>query len=795
MTRHAWATQAQTLSGFTCKIAYSLIRSFYVLFLTSYIRAPPARHASDITMLRDSSFTRTDAALRQILQRTFATNELYTFDELVSDISDCIDIPFDFLMFIQERSWFNSSGPLLKFTYLSFEYKSGTARRFEDRQSLESRENELKDQGYETATSDLCSLLYQYGCDDDVTRVVNLLMRIVVAFYLNCGYHDHFRNAVASRFVREFFKSRPSSDVPPLLAFIEQRIGLRVTLWQPCDEMYFTGDKAIPANKLLRPFSGTSSIPLELFEDETFARDLRTSVLRMNQTSGVSALSRQQYVIKTFSVGHVTQANSALWSSYKVRQNAVAVFQSPNATDRLSLDAAFHAGKVIETFLEACDALNVTNVLVNADNRCLNREARLAAAPLDLSAQIYDAFADTLAPTVDDVARITDASAIIIWLHDPFSDVLHARLVRSYDDSLSNLSHCPPLAASGYSEHLVQKCFSDGRHDSLHHPEWISTELFINQANKTPGDRRNVREEQLTADRERRAHLANSGGTSQCSCITFPIQRGGILVGVLEVVSTRVGQLTFDFMLLERFAYVCGDTLRRLELANDRAWLARMSFVYACRHRIEELLRDVETKAGEVGRELAEMFRGDQMPAEGDLSSTSPKADHRGVSRLRKALRGECLPDAVDRWLANVERVLTEIGASPVVYDCIAEITDTLLANRTHSPFSLDAFHVMVSMRDPQRFSEIIVLYDPSEIWVDEDRMLRIGVSPIRSSSSLTFHYGLFLLSAQVRMLGGCVQSKCEYNAIGCGKFGVAFRIPARIPEDGHNEAQCAIDR
>lgn len=176
----------------------------------------------------------TDGSLRQYLQEIFATNSLHTFDEMVDALCERIAFDLDLLVYVRERSWFDPiDRPFLVFNFLAFELCGGKLRRFVNGPGISSREDELLANGYTAKESDLCRIIYKTQENGNVERVINLIMRILVAFYVNCGYQHHFRNSVASRFVREFFKSKPTSNVQQLTRFIDERIGVSVSLWSP----------------------------------------------------------------------------------------------------------------------------------------------------------------------------------------------------------------------------------------------------------------------------------------------------------------------------------------------------------------------------------------------------------------------------------------------------------------------------------------------------------------------------------------------------------------------------------
>jgi hypothetical protein len=150
---------------------------------------------------------------------------------------------------------------------------------------------------------------------------------------------------------------------------------------------------------------------------------------------------------------------------------------------------------------------------------------------------------------------------------------------------------------------------------------------------------------------------------------------------------------------------------------------------------------------------------------------------------MREAFCDVANSDVVEKWLSGVNFELKDIEDGDFALDILADIAETLVANRSHSPFklsSLDVYHIPATQNSN---AYLDVRYIPGN-WIARERMARIGVSPIPSTTGLTSHYGLFLIGAQIRMLGGFMQSNQESDDIGNCHFGLSFRIPVNRMRD-----------
>ena len=108
----------------------------------------------------------------------------------IQRLVNCIDLEVDLVVYIRERARFSDrfQAPeqhFLKFSFLAFELESGTVSRFVGPKELNMREKLLLNEGFSLRESELCRVYFRATGNEDIERALNLLMRIVVAFYRN----------------------------------------------------------------------------------------------------------------------------------------------------------------------------------------------------------------------------------------------------------------------------------------------------------------------------------------------------------------------------------------------------------------------------------------------------------------------------------------------------------------------------------------------------------------------------------------------------------------------------------
>lgn len=711
------------------------------------------------------SLKRTETSLRRLLEDVFASNDLLTVDELIALIESTIEVPILFLVYIREKSWFQPGGEFLTFNYLSFERSGGPIVRFATHFDLATREQELLASAYQIRDSRLCRILYKVDFNYDYVRVLNLIQRIMVSFYTNCGTRDQFRQSVSERFVREFFRSSDPVDDKSLTWFIRRRINIDVTLWKPRNEIYFSATPHLPCRDLVSPLTGEYHRTEPLFDDATFGDDLRHSVLRKTQTSGATQ-NGSQYIIQTFVRHTLPSRGTSNHGGYRVQQNAVAIFQS-KTKERIQLDRVFHACAIIEKYLQAIESTRLERIFPEAQRRCAEQEFVIAGRPIENHASLLDTFSKTIAEMLTEVGSIANADAISVWMFDPFDNQLN---LRHYNDLRRSVNESWEHATIDLdqSDHVASQCFTTGRGIFLMHPRWI--ELELRQIQNRPSE--SVKPPRLREFKEQRTLLSNSGNCQDCAAAAIPIYRGDLIIGVLELVSGEVGDLRLFSPLLEDAAQFCGEALRRIELANDRAWLSRISFIHNIRHRVEKMLRLVEV-TGDAGKDLADLIRSGGPPAPPEAPSMH------ALTRIRHHISAHSGPEAVDRWIQELRTAYPDIEHERTGED-IADIVEALESNHKHSNFELGSLQIRAVARSHTSGEHVQVSYVPSNVWIQLRRMIRLGISPLPSETNLTYHIGLFLLSVQLRMIGGVVYARYCVDDIDNAAFGVTFFVPRR---------------
>ncbi len=471
------------------------------------------------------SIKETDRKLRNLLELLFDSSESLVFEDVLIAFAECITIDLDCFLYIKERRWF-SDPPLspqsdfLKFSYLSFEFTNRVMSRFTNRHDLERREAQLISERYKRLDSRLCTILYKSPRDSGgLSRILNLIKRIFVAFYKNCGAHSHFLESVTRRFIREFYSLNESNPtLTDVVRYIRNNSGINVSVWNQKDEMYFHQNDDLSS---LLTYEASSNMDHEiLFLDQKFRSDLKTSVTRKNQTYGKSHTSNVYYVIRTFSDDYFIGETGT--SNFKTQQKAVAIYSAKSQP--LSLDTVQHASRLIGTYLRTTQEMQYHSIILNGTQQCALMEEKLSTTPAENKSTLMGEFKKLLEPLLTDVAKHTRAEFACMRLFEPFGNLLIPIAVGS------DLPHETPIAISikDKDSSISATAFVSDQIVDQWHPTKLRQEL-AQAITDTPSDK-----PKLKAALKSRIQLRDSLGRAESAVVALPIRKVILLLALLS---------------------------------------------------------------------------------------------------------------------------------------------------------------------------------------------------------------------------------------------------------------------
>jgi hypothetical protein len=258
----------------------------------------------------------------------------------------------------------------------------------------------------------------------------------------------------------------------------------------------------------------------------------------------------------------------------------------------------------------------------------------------------------------------------------------------------------------------------------------------------------------------------------------FPLTVGCVIRGTIECYSSRKAQLLFDEEYLTAIADAIGDIAGRLESTADIAWISRLSFLHSARHELENFLTMLSARDTELHdslRTTLQRYSGIGPAPWGPSPSATTLADQLH-NQLLEAIDS---PQSSESLVAEIKTIEEFFSPDHGFKFLFREVLSTLIVNaKKHSNLRASDFQFELSTAG-EEMQSVQVKYMSSDKRIDPTRAERVGTSPIPDSKHDTYHYGLFLAAAQVRMNGGAVYVNTTGElALDVIPFEVCFLLP-----------------
>lgn len=731
-------------------------------------------------MTPDRKFLDTIFALRSLLDRVYDTSKILDFHTLVEEYVNNFTDQWDILFYIKERKWFidekERSDNFLKFNFLSFERNKSELVFFPTNEALVARENQLLSCGYQRILFNKCAIIIPENpnaSEADLAPLINLTKRIFVSFYRNCGPYEHFRESVALRFAREFHKSVGEINEDTVTNYIRESLDLNLEILHQRDELYFRSDAQID-QLVVTP---TKLLPTGLKFDRKFRSAFRTSVVRKNQTFGTTENRDFHFAVVTHNEEYFVYNEELLHRTIKQRPKFAIVYFS---TDKeLDIEEIFHATKIISLFLHFAEIHDRESLLSFYSTRALELEEEISEKPIQKRSDLEAFLISAIDNIFSFVTRITDAQRYDVYLFEPHTKGIRLRL--------SSNSHSQDLLLPLNSDAPHCVSYLNCREIDIWHPDKIRQDIDERPARPENPDSPNLQVTSRWLDDS--LQVAGIGSEHERAVWICPIVKGRTPIGVVEFSSDAVSRLSPGAPVFRTAVELAGEISHRIELANDRGWLTRLSFIQVARHRIENVVDKVMQVDRTLGEKLQSSFYSPEIKSvagsQGALSSSSELFKYIKEQLIER----EVLDEVPEDFWNKFHPLEPYLPVSTAVARAVIDVLETILSNSSHSPFQYDGLSVRAGAVDSE-FPYLEIEYFPTSVLVPREIAERCCTAPIERPTSPTYHIGLFLCGTQLRMIGGSAYARYDEPVrVGNSPFGLTFQIPLRTRRIAHDGA------
>jgi hypothetical protein len=678
--------------------------------------------------------------LEDILRRVLHDDLSFERDDLYTQIATCLNETVSFAIVIAERRRFSFSksdtrSERLFLPFISLRIIDGKHVPFQTPRSIEEFLADHERLGFHI--EERPKTIIAYPRYHKVTPTfLNICETIVLSYYYACGHFDHFMTNASRRFAKQYLQTQHSLSTKQVLSSI--------TTQTQCDVAYLRYDIDDSRYDIVEDERDTYT---SLSQSERFQAELKRASERRGTYSGRTD-DGLHYVISVATMDRsydsLIDVDSSLTKSAAGGHRIRHILVLSKRDKPLSMDAIKFGPHLFNIQL-GNDAFSIREKIIFGVYRDVSQiERRFSADPPAQRKEIVEVIHSQFQKIIEAATRVTAAQLVIIRLFDPFSNTL--RPVAIAWDNPQGTDDIETITLSSPDSDIVS-CFMTGdRVIASQFPRYVSS------IEKKDDDKK--------------------------AGLIFPLMVSCVVRGTIECYSTRRAQLQFDEDYLTAISDAIGDAARRIESSADIAWISRLSFLHSARHELENFLPLLRAR----DEELFSSLNNTLMKYSGitPIAHSSPNQKSKIGDQIRSQLLAaqENVNDAnkMGHYFAQLD---FDYAPDQGFHFICSEVFSTLLSNaKRHSSVRCSDFRVELS-GVAGKFRNLLLTYRSSDKRIKPQRAQRVGTSPIPDLKQDTFHYGLFLVSAQVRMNGGTVyvntdvEEELEYIP-----FEICFSLP-----------------
>ncbi len=686
--------------------------------------------------------------LHEIKTRLLHENLIVQRDDLFCQIIDLIPAKASVFVSLIERRRFDNAqhdnkAEKLFLPYLTF-YKKPNATSFTTFGSPEAV-SEFIDSGADGMRhcwSRPKSIVYS---DAETARLRDLLQSIeetLHIFYYSCGHYDHFMANASRRFAREFIKSTTDVTVRGLINAISNQTN--------CQSAYYY---VTPEGRDRHDIIDDSKILPHLEKCTGYLATLERAIDRKGTFTGQASVGGD-YMIHVTSLDRSHLALGELRAPRHKRgygaDQKKHVLVMANLTGHISMDAQKFGPTLFYDHFETERASIREKSIFRIHQSTSEIESAFVQTPPATSDEMRSIVNAQLDSILHDAVSASAAQVLLLRLHNPFT------------------GHLEVVASAQASEEVDLSNLSAPRSDDA---SAVEVRAFLSnrgvRVGFEPDDDNSIASAAL-------APMAPRGHA--ISGLLLPSRVGLINRGVFEAYGASRSGLEFDREYLSAISDAIGDVARRLELAADVAWLSRLSFLHSARHEIENFLPYLKETDDALFQSLDTILK-----KYSGLGSSPMTDDLFDIASLCELISDQNNGD--HNANLHVKRSLETIASienrAPAFDFLLSEVISELVGNaKKHSNIRASDFRLIFDVQAGE-YIGVNVLYRNAEKRIGVGRARKVGTSPIPDGKTQTFHYGLFLLAAQVRMNGGAVHVNLEaHEELDTIPFEICFSIP-----------------
>ena len=253
---------------------------------------------------------------------------------------------------------------------------------------------------------------------------------------------------------------------------------------------------------------------------------------------------------------------------------------------------------------------------------------------------------------------------------------------------------------------------------------------------------------------------------------TIPLYWGMLRIGVLNLEAEFPSAFEADEGFINTASFLVSQAWALIYGGTDRYWLSQVSFTHLATHELIDFRRSLgESEKKQFDRvvetltfssndykEMEESLFDIQLFAQSNIKELCPYGDVSKIIKWPKELR-------------SIKLSAAAAGALRAIFDCMVRNA------AEHSNIETDLITTSIVKAPGRGKCELLITYESRVAPADPDDASFFFYRPLRDADGL--HFGLFLIGAHVRLIGGhvSVSDRC-LRKLGYGPLRFAIRIP-----------------
>lgn len=680
--------------------------------------------------------------ITRLLRSILNYREVHNIQDVIEAIHSVIQMSEFLCVVFQQRKSVPDShqGDLitnrLLFNHISFALDNGQIVRFQNREDISKFVTTLDaEKRLEIAETEICKIYFSNSISIEKIREIE---RLCTTFFATSDISLHYIENTARRVARQIFPFREQiHELPEIAKFVARQFHVDVVFASVRSPLDINLDNAVYNDFYFQFVHGDIS---SFLQETRFIKDIAASIRAGNEYSGRISVAREKVYYKLIPVSmpgrifNIGSARNLRGQKSDVKfypVGALAILSRDTRIDRLCIGTAKELVREISGTKKIAEQLRSINDL---HAELLDARDHLLKTPFSSQSDAIQEFSKYAKTVTSSIVALTAAHSATVRIFDPFRSALRP-VASAFAETLSKESKTTDeLRIMKGSASANVFIFSATDRDVLYIPniDEIDAELL---------------------ERGLSIHVTRQETKSEL-CIR--LSKNTVPIGTLNIEAPYAYALGKELVYCQALARLLTDFYDVALKTSDSGWLPKISMSHIVYHRIQKIRRD-HPELTQILNFIANPIQIANKPGYEEAHDRLTDI----INGLNSGIAG--ISDKQFRKLVR-NNIPDDILIRGETASSIAIILETLIENcRIHANVDKDEIEISLVTGAGQPVKELQedagvqlqISYKARIARQNLDLLDRLTISPVWEDEDQTYHFGMFLVGAHARLLGG----------------------------------------